>query len=542
MMPLKTNNYNHMKYISILILVLFFACTEKEKLASSIIPQPNNLQIHAGAFKLQKNFTIGFSDEKLEGITQRFIDNLETQFTVGISELKAADIKLTLSDTGDNREAYALVSSKDGCVISAGTETGLYYGLQSLKQLLLFSETNNGVTKLPLVEITDSPRFGWRGLMLDESRYFFGVKKVKQLLDLMAMHKLNVFHWHLTDVPGWRIEIKQYPLLTEVGAKGNDIDPDAPAQFYTQKEILEIVQYASERHIEVIPEIDMPGHAKAANLAYPEFSGGGSKSHPEFTFNPGYEGTYKYLTNILREVTSLFPSEYIHLGGDEVHFGNESWNTNKHVKRLMKQENLKDLREVESYFIHRMADSIKSLDKTVIGWDEIVDFGLEQENSVVMWWRHDRGYVLENALNKGYNVVLCPRIPLYFDFDQNESHKNGRKWKGAFSPYEMIHAFPPDTLAGFAGNERFVPGIQANIWTERIQSEERLDYMTYPRLSALAEAAWTNKDVKDLNDFNRRLHPMLDFLGLQNIEFYNPFQPEQTPEPKGLFRRNLKQK
>ena len=531
-----------MKYISILILVLFFSCTEKEKLVSNIIPQPNSLQTQVGAFKLQENFTIGFSNLNLEGIAQRFINDVKPQFTVQITELKAADIKIILSETGDGHESYSLVSSKNNCAISAGTETGLFYGLQSLKQLLLFSQTENGVTKLPLVEITDSPRFGWRGLMLDESRYFFGVEKVKQLLDLMAMHKLNVFHWHLTDVPGWRIEIKQYPLLTEVGAKGNDINPDAPAQFYTQNEIREIVQYASERHIEVIPEIDMPGHARAANLAYPEFSGGGSKSHPEFTFNPGYEGTYKYLTNILREVTTLFPSKYIHLGGDEVHFGNESWNTNRHVKRLMKQENLKDLREVESYFIHRMADSIKSLDKTVIGWDEIVDFGLEQENSVVMWWRHDRGYVLENALNKDYNVVLCPRIPLYFDFDQDKLHKNGRKWGGAFSPMEMIHAFPPDTLAGFAGNENLVPGIQANIWTERIQSEQRLDYMTHPRLSALAEAAWTNKEVKNLADFKVRLKPMLDYLSSQNIDFYNPFQPEQTPEPEGLFRRNLKQK
>ena len=182
------------------------------------------------------------------------------------------------------------------------------------------------------------------------------------------------------------------------------------------------------------------------------------------------------------------------------------------------------------------------LDKTVIGWDEIVDFGLAKENSLVMWWRHDRGYVLENALNQDYKVILCPRIPLYFDFDQAEEHKYGRKWKKGFSPLEMIHAFPPDTLAGFLGKENQVPGIQANIWTEYMKTPEQVEYMTYPRLSALAEAAWTNKEVKDLDDFKSRLKPMLGHFEGLGITYYNPFSPESTPEPFGDFRRNKKQK
>lgn len=527
-----------MKYFSILILFFLFSCgTKKENISINVIPQPNEVKTGKGVLKLNQEVSIGFEDSKLTKLANQFASDLATHCSVTVAKFNHAEIKLVLTSSAINDESYSLVSDKKGIVITAASEHGIFNGLQSVKQLLLFAETSDNNFELPVLQINDSPRFNWRGLMLDESRFFFGVDKVKQLIDLMAMHKLNVFHWHLTDVPGWRIEIKQYPKLATVGGLGNDLDENAAAKYYTQKQIKEIVKYASDRFIEVIPEIDMPGHAKAANRAYPEFSGGGSKSHPEFTFNPGYEKTYKYLTNILREVTELFPSNYIHLGGDEVHFGNESWNTNPHVINLMKRENLKDLREVESYFIHRMADSIKMLDRTVIGWDEIVDFGLSKENSLVMWWRHDKPNTLENALTNNYKVVLCPRIPLYFDFDQNEGHKFGRKWGGAFSPMEMIHAFPPDTLAGFAENEELVSGIQANIWTERIQSEERLDYMTHPRLSALAEAAWTNNEMKNLNDFKERLKPMLNYLKEQNINYYNPFAPEETPEPKGIYNR-----
>lgn len=526
-----------MKYFSILILFLFLSCSlKKEKLPVNIIPLPNQVTAEAGALQINNQVSIGFRDSRLENQVQQFINS--SSVNANVVDFEKATIKLEIQP-GANNEAYQLSSTKKGIKIIASSEKGIFYGLQTLKQMLLFAQKENNTLKLPLISVNDSPRFAWRGLMLDESRYFFGKEKVKQMLDFMALHKLNVFHWHLTDVPGWRIEIKQYPLLTTIGGKGNDIDPDAPAQFYTQNDIKEIVQYAADRFIEVIPEIDMPGHAKAANMAYPEFSGGGSKSHPEFTFNPGYEGTYTYLTNILREVKGLFPSEYIHLGGDEVHFGNESWNTNPHVKQLMKTQNLKNLREVESYFIHRMADSIKMLDRTVVGWDEIVDFGLNPENSLVMWWRHDKQDVLNNAFEQDYQVVLCPRVPLYFDFDQDESHQYGRKWGGAFSPLEMVQAFPPDTLKGFSQHENQVKGIQANIWTERIQTEERLDYLTYPRLSALAEAAWTNNTQKTTDDFKRRLLPMLEYYKSQNITIYNPFEPGSTKEPIGLLRRNL---
>lgn len=523
-----------MKYLGIIILFILFSCTRKnEKLQVNIIPQPNKIDVGKGVLELTHQLSIGVNNSKLTKIAHNFITDVKPQFSVQFSNSKQTNIQLNLCDSVTSNESYSLLSTKKGIIVSASSQKGIFYGLQSLKQLLLFAEKSNESYQLPVLQINDTPRFAWRGLMLDESRHFFGMTKVKQLLDMMAMHKLNVFHWHLTDVPGWRIEIQQYPKLSTIGGMGNNMDANAPAQYYTQREIREIVRYASDRFIEVIPEIDMPGHAKAANRAYPEFSGGGSKSHPEFTFNPGYEGTYTYLTNILREVTTLFPSKYIHLGGDEVHFGNESWNTNKHVKRLMKTQGLKNLREVEAYFIHRMADSIKSLNKTVIGWDEIVDFELDQKNSLVMWWRHDKPEILNNALSNNYKLVLCPRIPLYFDFDQDITHQYGRKWKGAFSPLEMIHAFPPDSLTGFSGHLNQVKGIQANIWTERIQTEKRLDYMVYPRLSALAEAAWTNTAEKNFDNFKQRLKPMLDYLKTLKITYYNPFLSTQTPEPEG---------
>ena len=367
--------------------------------------------------------------------------------------------------------------------------------------------------------------------MLDESRHFFGKEKVKQILDLMAFHKLNIFHWHLTDVPGWRIEIKQYPKLTTVGAIGNHSNPNAPAQFYTQDDVREIVQYAADRFIEIIPEIDMPGHATAANRAYPEFSGGGSERYPDFTFNPAKKETYTYLTNILREVAELFPSEYIHIGGDEVHFGNAHWKIAPEVQQLMKEQHLQDLKAVESYFIQRMADSVKIIGKKTVGWDEIVDHGLSQENSLVMWWRHNLPEKLKTALNENYDVVLCPRIPLYFDFVQDKLHKFGRKWGDAFAPLDLVYTFPPDTLPGFIQHYNQIKGLQGDVWTERIKNNYRLDYMINPRLSAMAEAAWTKEENKDYDDFLNRLKPMILYLEKQRIGFYNPFLPEATPEP-----------
>jgi hexosaminidase len=528
-----------MKY-STLVLLLFsissISCSQPE-IKVSIIPQPNKMEVEGGRLAIEKEINLSSNSVTLLTLAEKFKTDVAKLVSVDVGNHKMAKIKLEIKAGFKDDESYTLQTSKEGIEIQAGSEKGVFYGLQTLKQLIFFSNHENEKIIIPYMTIEDGPRFGWRGIMLDESRHFFGPEKVKQLLDLMALHKLNVFHWHLTDDPGWRIEIKKYPKLASVGGLGDELNPDSPAQYYTQDEIKEIVKYAGDRFIEVIPEIDMPGHARAANRAYPEFSGGGSKSHPEFTFNPGKPETYAYLTDILKEIAALFQSNYIHLGGDEVHFGNENWKTDAHVKHLMKTEKLQDLKAVETYFVNRMADSIKMLGKTVIGWDEIVEHNLAPDNSLVMWWRHDKTEKLAAALSNKYNVVLCPRIPLYFDFDQNESHEWGRKWGGAFSSLELVYAFPPDTLPGFTQNQQYINGIQANIWTERIHDNKRFDFMTYPRLSALAEAGWTLGENKGLEDFKRRLKPMLSLFDEWNISYYNPFQPILTPEPPSGYKQ-----
>src|SRR5690606_36247013 len=282
----------------------------------------------------------------------------------------------------------------------APDNTGLFYAMITLWQQLAFTKHMS----VPLGHIEDSPRFKYRGFMLDESRHFFGKDKVKQIIDFMASFKLNTFHWHLTDDQGWRVQIKALPKLTTIGGIGNYDDPDAPARYYTQKEIKEIIQYADQRQIVIIPEIDMPGHAAASNRAYPQYSGGGSEDYPEFTFDPGNEKTYEYLNTILKEISGLFPSKYIHLVGDEVSYGNEQWNTNEGIQKLMLDNDLENLKEVEHYFMERMSDSLYKLGKGIAGWDEIIESDLNTEKSLIYWWRHDKIDQLYKTLSMGYST------------------------------------------------------------------------------------------------------------------------------------------
>lgn len=367
--------------------------------------------------------------------------------------------------------------------------------------------------------------------MLDESRQFFGKEEVKKLLDEMAFYKLNRFHWHLTDQPGWRIEIKQYPRLALVGGIGNYHDSIAPAQYYTQQDISEIVAYAAALHISVIPEIDMPGHATAANRAYPQFSGGGSARHPEFTFNPGKEETYQYLSNILKEVDVLFPSQMIHIGGDEVSFGNEKWKTDPAVQDLMKRQQLSSLLDVEHYFLKRMADTVVKLNNSILGWDEVTASSLPPDKTIVFWWRHEKKEELKNALEKGYKVVLCPRLPFYFDFVQDSSDTVGRRWPGnLFNELKSVYDFSLNNLPGNVDkNSPLIEGIQANLWTETVASKQRMYYLTYPRMIALAEAAWTQTDKKDFAKFEKKMKAVYPLLKAQGLYYFE--NPKRTPEP-----------
>lgn len=493
-----------------------------------IIPLPQSFSKVGEEYKINDQLKIYFDNEFANEAyymqKQLFkIKNIITSYEANKAE---ADIILAYDNTNSSQPkgAYSLKMNTKEIIISSNNDEGIINGVSSLLQIVAASDKN-----ISCWNIDDYPQHQWRGFMLDESRHFFGKEKVKQLLDYMALYKLNKFHWHLTDEPGWRIEIKKYPLLTYTGGVGTYTDHNAPPKYYTQNDIEEIVRYASERKIEVIPEIDMPGHARAANRAYPEYSGGGSERYPEFTFDPGNEDTYQYLTDILKEINVMFPSEKIHLGGDEVHFGNEQWNHNEGIKKLMEKENLKDLPEVEKYFMIRMADSLYAMNNTFLAWDEMADISLPTDQTIIFWWRHDKRDQLQKALEKNYSVVLCPRIPMYFDFVQSEEHKVGRRWVKDFSPLELVYNFDVENIVDIKYGKQ-VLGFQANLWSETVQTEQRLDYMIYPRISALAEAAWGQNN--DYDDYLKRLDQHLPLYRKDNIYFFNPLSPSENAEPK----------
>jgi len=498
----------------------------------SVIPKPLSVEINKKELSFSKA-EVSINNASLQEMKKTFESEFSELFSIDFSKKKNNTlIKFKLINSNSNKEGYVLHITKKNIIIEASSQHGIFNGIQTLKQLLYKAQRNNkGAYILANCKIIDEPRFGWRGFMLDESRHFFGKEKVKQLLDLMALHKLNKFHWHLTDEPGWRIEIKKYPKLTSVGGVGNYTDPNAESKFYSQDEIKEIVAYAAKRFIEVIPEIDMPGHASAAVLAYPEHSGGGTENHPNFTFNPGKEETYQFLTDILTEVSTLFSSSYIHIGGDEVHYGNQNWATDISVKKLMKDNHLKNLKDVEKYFVNRMHDSITKLGKKLIGWDEVIHSNVDKNKSLVMWWRHDKRELLDELIEADYSIILCPRIPMYFDFVQHDSLKNGRRWGKSFGTLEDVYNFP-DQL-GIDFNNDKIKGIQANLWTERYESENSLDFALWPRVTALAEASWVDVKSKNFKTFKERLKEMYPIYNNYGLYYFDFFNPTKKREPKG---------
>lgn len=527
---------------STLIITLFVCLSITGKAQEvNIIPYPQQIDVqssNASGFILQEGIITYTNADILQeaSFLGQKLSSLGKTMTLKKGKKAKKGIVLSLDKKNMQPEAYTLQITPEQINIEGGSPAGVFYGIQSLLQLI---DHKNDQTGISCCNITDDPRYSWRGYMLDESRHFFGKEKVKQLLDIMAYYKLNKFHWHLTDESGWRIEIKKYPLLTTIGGKGSWSDPDLQAQFYTQEDIREIVAYATERHIEIIPEIDMPGHASAANKAYPEYSGGGTPEHPDFTFNVGKEKVYSFLTDILREVTGLFPSTYLHIGGDEVAFGIKAWEKDPDVQALMKKEGLSTVKEAEHYFICRMADSVKVLGKKVVGWDELLDSNVDTANTLIMWWRHDRINVLKNTLAKGLPTIMCPRRPLYFDFIQHKDHKWGRVWNG-FCPLEDVYAFPDKGMAEWELPQEqlaLIVGIQGNAWTERIHTAERLDYMTFPRLCALAEAAWTNPEIKNYTSFSSRMEDAYSLFDRLSIYYFDHRNPQRRPEPTGAEKK-----
>ncbi len=504
------------------------SCSRKQDRVD-VIPYPNNVQVESSVvdFTGLKRivYPSGLSSDA------RFLQNAlkERGLNLLLDEAGASGKGAVVleSDSCTQKEAYLLKCSKNRVEIIGG-EDGVFWGIQTLLQQL-----DHGGVKIG--EIEDAPRYAWRGFMLDEARHFFGEQTVKNLLDEMSYYKINKFHWHLTDAQGWRIEIKSYPRLATVGGIGTHSDPDTPAQYYTQEQIRRIVAYAAERHIEVIPEVDMPGHASAANRAYPQFNGGGTPQFADFTFNVGKEATYAFLTSVLREVGELFPSDYIHIGGDEVFYGSDAWNRDPYVQKMMRREGLASVQDAEGYFIRRMTDSLKVLGKKAIAWDDVLDFELDKENNVICWWRHDRPQSLRKSLAKGYTTIMCPRKPMYYDFVQDSTHTWGRIWDG-FCPLEDVYAFPDAWYEGWGlteGDMLKVIGIQSNLWTELVHNKDRFDFMIFPRICALAESGWTLAQNKDYADFTVRMESAYKTFDAKGIYYFDDRDPSHHSEPAG---------
>ena len=497
-----------------------------------VIPQPASITASKGVFILKQGTPLIFKDTSLAWQAHYLETKMLAANKIQLHTSKTAlnGIKLVLTQPNDTTGSYQLLIDKNNIVISSSTKAGIFYGIQSLLQLAV-NNVRSSVT-LPALVINDAPRYQWRGFMLDESRHFFGKQKVEMLLDWMARYKLNRLHWHLTDAQGWRIQINKYPKLTTVGAIGNFTDSTASAKFYTQDEIKEIVKYAADRFITIVPEIDMPGHATAANKAYPEYSGGSVERYPNFTFNPAKEETYSFLTDIVKETNQLFPAHLFHLGGDEVAFGMQAWLKNPQITTMMANKKFTTLDELQFYFFKRMADTVLKLGDKILCWDEATPADLPANQTIVFWWRQNKPESLALALQKNYQVVLCPRLPMYFDFVQDSIHVSGRKWgeEKLFNRFSDVYNYPDKQTDAAQIQLKNIIGIQANLWSETVGSEKRLDYMLFPRMAALAEAAWVMPTNKNLNFFEEKLKAELLNYDKAGIYYYNPFNPAQHQE------------
>jgi len=524
--------YHNYRFIIFSILCLFCIFGKIQAQTVNVIPYPQSVVKSDGQFALNNNSLIGMNDFSLQPQVNYLQSQLKKSANLNIAvdqDENKATVDLQLIHKTQPEGSYTLAITSQKIIITASDNAGIFYGLVSLVQLVK-SQPSGSVINLATMTINDTPRYQWRGFMLDESRHFFGKEKVKQLLDWMAFYKLNRFHWHLTDANGWRLEIKKYPLLTSVGGVGNYTDTLAPAKFYTQDEIKEIVSYAQDRFITVIPEIDMPGHATAANRAYPEFSGGSINRYPNFTFDPANEKVYPFLADIIKEAESLFPSKMIHLGGDEVALGMQAWAGRPAISEMLAKNKFTSLADLEHYFFRRMADTVTSLGSKVLCWDEAAETDLPADKTIIFWWRQNMPYSLQLALQKKYQVVLCPRLPLYFDFLQDKNNVSGRRWIGSYNSESDVYNFPDKQLPASQIQPGQILGIQANLWTETVGSEKRLDYMIFPRMAALAEAAWTNEASKDEVSFNERLKTNLALYDKDGIYYYNVFDPAAHPE------------
>ncbi len=486
----------------------------------TIIPQPNQVTLKPGTFKLSPNalsYIKGFKNKPIS--IDQFARQVISQVKKGNTVDKNQKVTLTLQTNAPIiQDGYQLNINANGIQILSSNERGIFYGLQTLAQLIAGAKDN----ALPFVEIKDEPRYKYRGLMLDVGRHFFPMEFIKSYIDVMAAYKLNYFHWHLTEDQGWRIEIKKYPKLASIasGREGTLLNhlkdkehlyDNVPYKgYYTQEEVKEIVRYADSKYITVIPEIELPGHSLAALSAYPEF-GCGDNPGPykaemkwgvfEDVYCAGKESTFTFLQDVLDEVLVLFPSVYIHIGGDES--PKARWKVCKHCQKRIKDNQLKDEHELQSYFVQRIEKYLNGKGRKIIGWDEILEGGLAP-NATVMGWRGVKGGMA--AARQNHDVIMVPSSHLYLD--HREAVSTEEPLTISYGPtrhssLKNVYFFNPsiDTLE--ADKQKYIIGVQANLWTEYIKTPAKARYHLFPRIYGLAEIAWTKLENKDWESFSK---------------------------------------
>lgn len=546
------------KTISVFVL-LFGAFTAFAQLTTvqQLIPKPASVTAKPGSFTLEPTVKVAYNDAQLAAMAMQLQSKLSVLRSAPMlsKSQPAKGVYLAIgNDKTIQKDGYSLDITATGVSIKANNAAGIFYGLQTLYQLFdksfLQADSKPQPRKLPLVNIKDHPRFQWRGLMLDVSRHFFTKEEVKRFIDDMVKYKFNTLHWHLTDDQGWRIEIKSYPKLTSVGAWnvkkegrfGSFSEPtaDEPRDyggFYTQEDIKEIVQYAADRYVTIVPEIDVPGHSLAAVAAYPELSctpgnykvnsgeqfmiwpGGGQHFYGTLdnTLCPANEKVYTFLDKVFGEVAALFPAEYIHMGGDET--ARNFWEKSEQIKKLMQEKGLKNLDEVQSYFVKRVEAIIESKGKKMIGWDEILQGGLPP-NAAVMSWQGMKGGI--EAAKQGRKVVMTPTDFVYLDYMQGDPVIEAPVYASLRMKKTYQFEPVPDGVDG-----SLILGGQGNLWTEQIYNMRQVQYMIWPRAFAVAEILWSPKGKKDFNDFVQRAETHFERLDAAETK-YSPaiYDPE----------------
>jgi len=497
---------------------------------AGIIPNPMRVEPYDGVVVLDGSVSISFADD-LAFSADVLVSALRDAGVDGVATKGAADVTLAVDAAVDlGLEGYRIDIRMSGIGITGATEVGVFYGIQSLIQLI----PAEGPVEFACVVIEDQPRFAWRGVMLDVSRHFMPIEFLRKMVDLLAMHKMNTLHLHLTDDQGWRIEIKKYPRLTEVGARREKtlvghlehsrnapVFDDVPHEgYYTQEELRELVAYASARGVTLVPEIEMPGHAQAAIAAYPELGVHGDAIDVcptwgiiEHIFNP-FEATLDFLRDVLTEVMDIFPSKFIHIGGDEA--VKTQWKSSEAVQARIRELGLHDEDEMQSYIVGQMSDFLASHGRRLIGWDEIIEGGLAQ-NAAVMSWRGESGGL--TAAAAGHDVVMAPVGFTYLDLYQTRELDKEPVAQGGYLPLDRVYEYEPIPAGLHPKMAHHVLGTQAQLWTEYMPTPDQVEYMAFPRLSALAEVAWSDRDRRHYDEFVDRLIPMLARLDRLGVKY-----------------------